>query len=120
MVRSELVTPRNVRDRVRRGPTPGDAAAGKAKAPRRSAGPSVCSYPLRVVDRLGRGGRGGQRVGLRLAGEGELRRLAGALDTHHDDLAGVQLAVQDLLGQVVLDLPLDGATQRPGAENRVV
>src|SRR5579872_3491457 len=63
--------------------------------------------------------RHGVRLGL--AAEGERRLRAGAaLRVDDDDLARLQLAEQDLLGQVVLDLPLDGPTQRAGPEHRVV
>src|SRR5689334_2714880 len=61
-----------------------------------------------------------QRLWLDLAAERELGVVALALDIHHDDLAGLELPVQDLLGEHVLDLPLDGAAQRPGAQRRVV
>src|SRR4029450_1397362 len=43
----------------------------------------------------------------------------GALDIDDDDLAGLELAKKDLLRQGVLDLPLDRAAQRPGAEHGV-
>jgi hypothetical protein len=42
-----------------------------------------------------------------------------AVDVHHDDLTGGQLAVEDLLRQRVLDLALDGPAQRPGTQHRV-
>src|SRR5699024_1419609 len=53
-------------------------------------------------------------------GEGELAEQALAGGVHDDLLAGVQLAVEDLLRELVLDLPLDRAAQRPGPEHRVV
>src|SRR6185312_1682231 len=74
-------------------------------------------------DRLARYLRRGHvlhHIGLRDAVERELGRLPAALGVHDDDLPRPELAEQDLLGQAVLDLPLDGATQRPGPENRVV
>src|SRR6266566_9815120 len=60
------------------------------------------------------------RVGLGHALERELRFLAVAFDVDDDDLARPQLAEEDLLGQHVLDRPLDRAAQRPGPEDRVV
>src|SRR5687768_3338346 len=59
-------------------------------------------------------------AGLRGAAEHELRVLALALDVHNHDLAGSQLAVEDLLRKSVLDLALDGAAQRPGTQHGVV
>ena len=64
-----------------------------------------------------RGRRFGHGLGLGHALERELRFRPGALHIDRDDLAGPQLAEQDLLGQVVLDLPLDRAPERVGAEN---
>src|SRR6186713_566389 len=37
------------------------------------------------------------------------------LDVHDHDLAALDLAEEDLLRQLVLDLALDGPAQRPGA-----
>src|SRR5690554_487561 len=54
--------------------------------------------------------------------EGELL-LAGlrvVLHVHDDDLAGVELLVEELLGERVLDEALDGPAQRAGAERGVV
>ena len=42
------------------------------------------------------------------------------LDVGHDQLAGAEVTHEDLLGQHVLDLALDRAAQRPGAERGVV
>ena len=54
-----------------------------------------------------------------LAGERERRGRALALDVDQHDLAGADLAVEHLLGEHVLDLALDRAAQRPGAQDRV-
>src|SRR4051812_46114814 len=74
--------------------------------------------------RLARTGRcdrwrvGGDR--LDLAAEGELLAVVGGLGVDDDDLAGLELAVEDLLGQDVLDVALDRPAQRSGAQHRVV
>src|SRR5580700_6663066 len=67
-------------------------------------------------------GQGGvqHRIRLRHPLERELRLLALAFDIDDDDLASPQFAEQDLLGQHVLDRPLDRTAQRPGPEDRVV
>src|SRR5690606_40118575 len=52
--------------------------------------------------------------------EAALARLRVVLDVDDDDLAGPDLLEQELLGDRVLDQPLDGPTQRTGAELRVV
>src|SRR5215210_2772899 len=57
---------------------------------------------------------------LLLAGEGERRLVALAGRIDQDDLTGAHLAEEDLLGQDVFDLALDGAAQRPGTEHGVV
>src|SRR5699024_8174509 len=60
-----------------------------------------------------------------LATEGEVRtvRLFGlavpTLDIDDDDLTGVDLTEENLLGQRVLDLALDGPPQWPGTQHRV-
>src|SRR5947207_2855347 len=61
---------------------------------------------------------------LALTAEGEAGVLAlvaffpgPALDVDQDDLAGLDLAEEDLLRQLVLDLALDGPAQRPGTEH---
>src|SRR5699024_2107500 len=64
------------------------------------------------------------RQRLRLGAEDELRILAGGLaipvlHVHGDDLACTELAEEDLLGELVLDLALDRATQRAGTQSRV-
>src|SRR5450759_5237552 len=50
-------------------------------------------------------------------GERVLRTLLGHVDEH--DLTGTQFAEKDLLGEAVLDVPLEGSAQRPRAEDRV-
>ncbi len=57
---------------------------------------------------------------LLLTPEGEGRGLALALHVDDHDVTGAQLAEEDLLGERVLDLALDRATQRAGAQNGVV
>src|SRR5205814_579972 len=70
---------------------------------------------LTLARDLGLGGRRvGHLVGLGHALERELRVLAGALDVDHDDLARLELAEEDLLGQRILERPLDRAAQAPG------
>src|SRR5690606_26261073 len=100
------------------------ARAGRAPG----AGPSAGRSVLVEVDRALDGRRAvGDRVRLRDALEGELgglrRRVlvlgVEALGAHDHDLTGLELVVQDLLGQLVLDLPLDRAAQRPGPQHRV-
>src|SRR5689334_1943814 len=67
---------------------------------------------------------------LRLTAEGEPglvvggpRALGGVrvhtLDVHDHDLAALDLAEEDLLRQLVLDLALDGPAQRPGTQHGV-
>src|SRR5690606_3229611 len=61
---------------------------------------------------------------LGLRREGEAGVLAGpfavpALDVDHHVLARADLAEQDLLRELILDLALDGATQRPRAQHRI-
>src|SRR5436190_22338378 len=50
----------------------------------------------------------------------EVSGLGVGLRVDDDDLAGAELLVEELLGQHVLDVALDGPTQRPGAEGGVV
>src|SRR5689334_16465857 len=57
---------------------------------------------------------------LGVAFKRELRVVAFALDVNHNDVAGVDVAEQDLLGQLVLDFALDGAAQRPGTHRGIV
>src|SRR5690606_10940367 len=78
-----------------------------------------------AVAGLGQLDRGvGNLTRLLRPGEGELGVLAvafavPALDVDQNDLARGQLAEEDLLRQLVLDLALDRATQRTGAEHRI-
>src|SRR5690606_20122782 len=65
--------------------------------------------------RLGRGD-----LALVQAAERELPEEPLALGVDLDGLTRLELAVEDLLRQDVLDLPLDGAAQRPGTEDGVV
>src|SRR5665647_2159374 len=58
--------------------------------------------------------------GVLRADERESLVLLGTVGVHQDDLAGLELGVEDLLGQDVLDVALDRATQRARAEHRVV
>src|SRR5699024_7887907 len=55
-----------------------------------------------------------------LAGEGEFALCALTDDVDRHVLATLEVAVEDPLGELVLDVALDGAAQRPGAEHRVV
>src|SRR5262249_19156515 len=52
--------------------------------------------------------------------EHDLGRVAFALNVDDDGLPGVELLPQDLLGECVLDVALDGPAQRPGTQLRVV
>src|SRR5262249_57974309 len=82
---------------------------------------------LRPLELLAvRSGLGQIRFGRRLAGsgEGEHRVLAGAfavpvVDVDGDDLSRPDLLEEDLLRELVLDLTLDGAPQRPSTQHRV-
>src|SRR4051812_13594894 len=65
-------------------------------------------------------GRTVRRVRVGHVGEGELLRLALALRVDPDVLPGAELGEEDLLGQGVLDLALDGAAQRARTEHGVV
>src|SRR6478735_583739 len=91
--------------------------------------PAIAAGAFFVLD-LFRGGSGlGQirTVGagcLGRTGERELRVLAGAfavpaLDIDRDQLTRAELFEEDLLGELVLDLALDGAPQRTGTEHRI-
>src|SRR6516164_1234611 len=104
---------------------PNTALAERLGRPR----PFACGRPAGAAAAGGRLGRrdsgdrrrvGDDRLRLRHADEGELRLFPGALDVDDHDVARPQLAEQDLLGQAVLDLPLDRAAQRTGAEHRIV
>src|SRR5215212_10547537 len=79
--------------------------------------------PIPGVGQLGRLllagqlGRGDVHVGgLVQRAEGDLA----VLGVDHDHLAGGELLPQELLGQRVLDHPLDGPAQRPGPQGGVV
>src|SRR4051794_34159618 len=65
-------------------------------------------------------GRSVRGVRVSHVGEGELLLLALTLRVDLDVLAGRELGVQDLLGQGVLDLALDGAPQWASTEHGVV
>src|ERR1700709_2735119 len=68
------------------------------------------------ADRLGGRCVRNHQLGLGLAAEGELLLALGVeLGVDHHDLAGPQLAEEDLLRQGVLDLALDGPPPRAGA-----
>src|SRR3954466_7758528 len=74
--------------------------------------------------RLARAGRCDRwRVGrdrLDLAAEGELLAVVGGLGVDGGGLAGLELAVEDLLRQDVLDVALNRPAQRPRTEHGVV
>src|SRR5699024_2146077 len=55
-----------------------------------------------------------------LAGEGEFALCALTDDVDRHVLATLEIAVEDSLGELVLDVALDGAAQRPGTEHRVI
>lgn len=59
------------------------------------------------------------RRGTSLTVEGELTLQAFALDADGDDFAGQDLTKENALGQGVLNVALDGATQRASTEHRV-
>src|SRR5664280_1814049 len=61
-------------------------------------------------------------IQLRVRGALERERLVllGTVSTDHDDLAGLELAVENLLGKDVLDVALNRATQGTCAEHTVV
>src|SRR5665213_41859 len=61
-------------------------------------------------------------IQLRVRGALERERLVllGTVSTDHDDLAGLDLAVENLLGKDVLDVALNRATQGTCAEHTVV
>src|SRR4051812_11996412 len=102
--------------------TPGDAAFDRFYCLRGLGLLALAAAGRGHVDRRGVG----HVARLRLTAEGEHGLVGGrallavpALDVDDDDLARLQLAEQDLLRQLVLDLALDGAAQRPGTQHLV-
>ena len=98
-----------------RRPRPCSPAGGAGQVARR---PPVRRRP--PCSQISGGRRTGHGPGLGHGLERELRLRPGALHIDRDDLAGPQLAEQDPLRQIVLDLPLDRAAQRPRAEHRII
>ena len=85
----------------------------------RSSSAGLLGRPLAAERPLDRGRRR-DSVGLGLAAEGERRASVPSPSTSTSTIwPGTHLAVEDLLGEHVLDLALDRAAQRPGAEHRV-
>src|SRR5919199_296896 len=121
----EVLLPPRVRTTPGRGRTRDRAAApeGDGGPGARGSGPAVTrsgggGAVLGGAGRLDRRGVGQLRL-LRTP-EGEHGPPALALDVPDDDLAGLELAVEDLLGQGVLDVALDRAAQRAGPQDGVV
>src|SRR3954465_4345631 len=77
-------------------------------------------FGLRLARARGRYRRRVRRDRLDLAAEGELLTVVGRLGVAENDLAGLQLAVEDLLREDVLDVALDRPAQRSGTEHGVV
>ena len=61
----------------------------------------------------------GQLASKSLSVEGERPLLTLSGDANRDNLTGLQLSKQDTLGQRILDFPLNRATQRARAEDRI-
>ena len=113
-------------------PCPG---AASRRYPRLPTGPATASWrPGRTSDApvpsappvaaalvsISAGGASGTASGLVMPLKMNFASSPVALGVDDDDLARLELAEQDLLRQVILDLPLDRPPQRPGAEHRVV